>query len=113
MRSQLLLKIEILFDEICRVSRLGIAAKSKLHLLGSLMELHRISEILKQGSFLENSIKSKKLAGNLHKQLKNQAVSTRVPVNRVPSNTSPRSPFLVSTILFKSRIVFELKTNNN
>ena len=80
MRSQLLLKIEILFDEICRVSRLGIAAKSKLHLLGSLMELHRISEILKQGSFLENSIKSKKLAGNLHKQLKNQAVSTRVPV---------------------------------
>ena len=57
MRSQLLLKLEQLLNETCKNVGLGIAAKFRMHLLGSLIELTRIIENLMHGNFLESFIK--------------------------------------------------------
>ena len=45
MRSPLRSKMELLLNETCKTSRLGIAAKFKMHLIGILIKLNRISEI--------------------------------------------------------------------
>ena len=56
--SQLLSKLERRLYETYKTSRHGIAAKFKMRLLGSLINLNCISEVLMRGRFLENFIKS-------------------------------------------------------
>ena len=51
LKSQLLLKLELLLSGSCRTSRLGIT-KFKMHHIGSFIKFSRVSEILLHGRFL-------------------------------------------------------------
>ena len=58
MGFQLLSKLEWLFNETCKTSRLGNASKFRMHFIGSLLKLIRISEVLMHGRFFVNFMKS-------------------------------------------------------
>ena len=59
---KLLSKLERRLYETCKTSRRRIASKFKMHFIGSLIELNRISEDLMHGHFFENFIKSWKIS---------------------------------------------------
>ena len=54
----MLSKLERRLKETCKILRRRIAVKFRMHLIGSLIKLNRISEVLLHGSFLENFMKS-------------------------------------------------------
>ena len=54
-------KLERRLNETCKTLRRKIAAKFRMHLIGSLIKLNRISEGLMHGRFFENFIKSWKI----------------------------------------------------
>ena len=58
MKDSAALKIERRPNETCKTLLLGIAAKFRMHLIGSLININSISEVLMHGRFLENFIKS-------------------------------------------------------
>ena len=55
-------KIEQRLYETCETSRRRIAAKFKIHFIGSLIKINRIREDLLHGHFFENFIKSWKIS---------------------------------------------------
>ena len=55
--------------ETWKISCLAIAAKFRMHFLGSLIKLNRISEVLLHGRFFENFIKSWKISLVTYKNL--------------------------------------------
>ena len=65
--------------ETGKTLRRRIVAKFRMHLIGSLIKLNRISEVLMHGRFFENFIKSWKISlVTCKNMLKVQAVPTRV-----------------------------------
>ena len=60
--SQLLSELERRLNEAWKTLRLEIAAKFRMHFIGSLIKLNRISEVLIHGRFSQNFIKSWKFS---------------------------------------------------
>ena len=56
--SQLLSKVELRPNETCKTSVLGIAAKFRMHFIGSSVKTKCLSDILVHESFLENFMKA-------------------------------------------------------